>query len=157
VHLDVRTECGLGKRNRNSRVEVRSLSLEILVLRYVKDHIEVSCRTPVYSGLTLAGDAKARSSFDTRRDLDLEGLFLFYTPLAATGFAWCFDDLSLARTVGTGAHNAEKALLITRLAAAAARDTGFGLSSLFCAASVALTTGFQPRDSKFFFLSAGSV
>src|SRR4030095_12388932 len=87
------------------------------------------------------------------RYFDLDSAFAFDPAGTPTFFARRFYDLALSLTVRTGPHHAEKALLITRLAAAAAGHTSLGVCSLFAAVPVTFIAFFESRDAQLLILA----
>src|SRR5947209_2586519 len=108
----------------------------------MNDDIEIARRAAIDAAFAFARNTEPRTSFDTGRDLYFEIAFLFDASLTVTVFARRSDDASLALTIWTGPHYAEKTLLVTCLPRAAARDAGLRLSSLFRAAAVAHVARF---------------
>ncbi len=78
-------------------------------------------------------------------------------PCPAAFLARSPDDLAASRTIRTRPHYAEKALLVTRLAASLAGDAAFGLGPFFGTAAVACAAAFKPRDPQLFFFSVRGV
>src|SRR6185369_7334568 len=123
----------------------------------VKNDVEIARRAAIYPRLAFTVDAKPRTGLDTSRYLDLERLFFFYAPGTTAFLAWCFNDLAFAAAIGTGSLDAKKSLLKANLSAPPAGDTCFRMRALLSSLSTAFITGFEPRDTEFFFLAAGGI
>ena len=102
--------------NKDSLPAVRTV-----VLFNVQDDEQVARRPAVDTGLAFACYAQTRTGLDTGRDLDLKRFFFLDASLPTAFLARVSDDLALALAVRASPHYAEKALLVTRLAAARRR------------------------------------
>ena len=123
----------------------------------VQDDKQIACRAAVDARFALAGNPEPRTGFDARRDLYLERFFLFDAARAAAFLTGIANDLAFSAAVRAGAHYAEKALLVARLAAAAAGDAvsgGVPFSAPLPSHSLAF---FEPRNAKLFFFTGSGL
>ena len=147
----------MGESDGYGGLKIGPLPLEVFVFGHVDHNVKVAEWPTTNAGFALAPDTQARTGFDARRYLDLKRFFLFDAAAAVAFFARGLDYSSLAAAVRTGPHHAEKALFILRLAASAAGDASFGMSSLFSSRTVTSFAVLETRDAKFFVLAGCGV
>ena len=123
-NADFRAQGSLGKRNRNHAVQVVPLTLEEGMLFHVQNYVQVARRAAVQAAFSVSGEANAGAVFHAG------GNFCVHRPLPQhPAFAFALgtgigDHAARALAGGTGARNAEEALLVADLAAAIAGTAG---------------------------------
>ena len=123
-NADLRAQRRLGKRDRDHAVQIVALALEEGMLLHVQDDVEIARRATVKTAFAVSGEANAGAIFDAG------GNFRIHRPLAQhPAFAFALgagigDHAARALAGGTGARDAEEALLVANLAAAIAGTAG---------------------------------
>src|SRR4051812_6990074 len=110
------------------------------------EEIQITCRTPVETGLALARQTDARAFLHPARNVDAEGALLLHQPGAVTRLAGVADDAPLSAAGWTSALDGKKALLRANLAGAGAGWALFRLGAPLCPAAIACLAGDGCRN-----------
>ena len=119
-HLDLRSQRGLGKRNRNHAVKVVALAREEGVLFHVKNHVEIAGWAAKCSGLAISAEPDARSVLDSGRHFRLHRPLTQHAPFAFALGAGIRNHTAYPLARRAGSSHREKSLLITYLPSALA-------------------------------------
>ncbi len=148
---DFRAQRGLHEGNGNDAAEVIAFALEKLVLFHMQNNVKVAGLATKGAGFTKAAEADAGAVFDSGGNFGFDGALAKKSALAAALRAWIGDDLTQTLASGTGAGDAEKALLMADLAMAVAGAAGDGRFSRRCAGSATGFASFMTADIDGFF------
>src|SRR5262249_42262969 len=119
-NLDLGSQSCFWDRNRHDAIYIVALPFEEAVLGNVGDDVKISGRAAEYSGVSLPGDADARSGIDPGRHLDADGFpFRDLALPVAHGAGW--SNLARASASGAPRVNSEPA---SQLPGPAARRAG---------------------------------
>src|SRR5208283_3746590 len=136
---------GLRHVERNRAVQIVFVAFEESVLAHLEEHVQIARRTALRAGLAFAGQAQPRAIVHAGGNVDLQFALPLPVALAAALAAGVANDLAGAAASGTGAANAEEALLVEHLAAAVAGGAGGRPAAGLRARSMAPAAGLHPR------------
>src|SRR2546430_3171109 len=110
---------------------MRAPPLEVRMLFAFEHHVEVAVGATVRPGLALPGDPQARAGVHAGWNPQLNRLLALHAALPAAVRAAFFHDLACALAGRARARNRKESLLISHLAAPAARCAGDHARALF--------------------------
>ena len=145
---DLSSQGSLRESDRDRGVKIAALALELFVLGYVNNDIEISGRTAVGAGLAFTLNAQTRTGLDARRDFHFHRFFTFDAAGAFAIATWRADDAARAATYMTRSRYGKEALLITHLARAAAGLAVLRIGTRRSADAFTFLAGFQSRDTQ---------
>ena len=156
-NLDLGSNGRLSERNRHYTIQIITLAIKECVLLDTKYKVHISWRAAVDAGFSDSGKANAGPVFDSGRDLCVNCFLLddaAFTPAIRARIA---DHAACPVARGAGASNAEKALLISDLSAAAAGAATGGSLALCAARAVTFFAKLMLSVGNLFFYAEGCL
>src|SRR3974390_2345891 len=148
-NLELCAESSLSHAERNGAVQVSTTALKESVLLHLEDNVQVTSRPAVGPRLAFPLNAQPRAGIDAGRDPQFNGALAIHATLASAFGAALLNDLASALPRGTGGIDCEEALLINKLAAAAASLARNDAGSFLRAGTVAGLTVLLTGDANF--------